>query len=456
MGVVCPRFTLFDEQLGAGFVTRTRAVAAYAERVLGQWCDVAATLVVDSDASADDAATRLAAETLDAIVVAPCMAAPPTFAWAVLSARPDTPVVIWNALTQASLPTHLTQAQATENTTTVGCLMLGNVCARAGRAYAAVTTSDDQPGTLDVLRRTVIAAAAAGRLRGATVLRVGAPLDGYADVTATADDLAALGLRERDVPAGELEEAFLAAGDADGRAVLDACRAAGWHGQDDAPAMRSARLAHALTTLACRHGAVAGTVNCHGPMLRFGACVGIPACLAVARETSQGRPFSCTGNQPVAITMLLARRLAGAALYHECYAPEPATGLMLVVGGPEADPACADGRVDWVDNVHYPGQAGQGAGLSFRLREGPATMMSASPTADGWVLAWATGCIEAARYGELRGPNGMFRFDSADAMDAATRWITSGATHHGALAPGRLDVEIPVVAEALGMRAVRV
>jgi len=35
-------------------------------------------------------------------------------------------------------------------------------------------------------------------------------------------------------------------------------------------------------------------------------------------------------------------------------------------------------------------------------------------------------------------------------------WIASGATHHNALAPGRLDVELEVVARALGIRSVRV
>ena len=56
----------------------------------------------------------------------------------------------------------------------------------------------------------------------------------------------------------------------------------------------------------------------------------------------------------------------------------------------------------------------------------------------------------------MRGPNGMFRFDSGDAVRAADAWIASGATHHNALAPGRLDLELEVVARALGIRSVRV
>ena len=61
-----------------------------------------------------------------------------------------------------------------------------------------------------------------------------------------------------------------------------------------------------------------------------------------------------------------------------------------------------------------------------------------------------------ARYDTMGGPNGMFRFDSGSAFDAGARWIASGATHHNALARGRLDVELPVLAEALGIEEVRV
>ena len=56
----------------------------------------------------------------------------------------------------------------------------------------------------------------------------------------------------------------------------------------------------------------------------------------------------------------------------------------------------------------------------------------------------------------MRGPNGMFRFDSGPAVEAVDGWIASGATHHNALAPGRLDIEIPALAAALGLRSVRI
>jgi len=51
---------------------------------------------------------------------------------------------------------------------------------------------------------------------------------------------------------------------------------------------------------------------------------------------------------------------------------------------------------------------------------------------------------------------GMLRMDSGDATDVASRWISSGATHHNALTPGRLDVELEVLCDVLNILRVRV
>src|SRR4051812_35670888 len=380
----------------SGFVERMRGAAVRHAEVLRRSFDVVETGVIESEADARAAAEQLGRERFDAVVFAPAMAAPPVFGLLALEGC-AAPVVLWNALPQRTIAVDLTQAEATENSTTVGCTMFANALLRAGRPAPTVTASLDDEPRLELLRRTVTAAAAAGSLRGAAFLRVGAPVAGYINVEASAAQLDELGVREVDVTGEELGEAFAAASPADAAAVLDEPRAAGLQGDPGPQAERSARLAHALATLLDRHGAVAGTVNCHGPLLRFSEAVGIVACLAVARETLRGRPLSCTGDQPVAIALHLARRLAGAALYNECYAAEPDTGLLLVAAGGEGDPRWADGPVALEANDHYPGHHGQGTSVAFALRQGPATLLSTSPVDRGWQLAWATGEIVETR-----------------------------------------------------------
>lgn len=367
-------------------------------------------------------------------------------------------MLIWNALDVSLLPESLSQAQATEHTTTVGCVMAANALKRVGRAASVVTTVADDVSSFDRLERTAVALAAAGSLHGRTVLRIGAPIPGYTDVESTEVELAQLGLREHSVSRAALNAAVDACSDAAARAVMEEARASGWTGGANDPNGRDARLAAALQHLTVDNQAICGTVNCHGEMFRFNPEIGIAACFGVARLSAQGRPFACTGDQPTAIALYLMRAVSGAALYCESYAPELATDLTLVLAGGEGDPAwCASGGVVSLrPNTHYPGVHGPGLSLTFPPRLGPATLMSLSPMDGTWVLVWATGELVESRFEHLRGPNLMFRFDTLDVLKATTSWIGSGATHHNALGPGRLDLEMPEIANALGVRCVRV
>lgn len=457
IGLLAVRFTLFDAQMGADFPARMRAHRDRSIALLEPHFEVIAPPIVESDADGDTAAALFSEARPDAIVFAPAMAAPPSHAIRALAGF-EAPLVIWNAPSLLRLPTDLSQAEATVHSTTVGAVMVGNVLVREGRPAAVVTAARDDPAAVERLVRTVRAAAAAGALRGATYLRVGDPIAGYLDVEASPDDLARLGVHEAAIPLDAWERAVEAVPASAARDLLAELHAAGWRGDPGPAAEGSARVAVALGRALDESGAIGGTVNCHGPWFRTSPVVGLTACLGVACQTAAGRPISCTGDQPTAIALGLARRLAGAALYCECYVPEIATGLALLAAGGEGDPAWADppGAVTLEANDHYPGARGEATSVSFGLRPGPATLLSLSPTGQGWVLVWATGELVESRYANMRGPNAMFRFDSGSADRALEAWIGSGATHHNALAPGRLDVEVPVLARALGIRSIQV
>ena len=456
IALVSVRFGLFDAQMPPDFPARMRAHAARSAAVLGAAFDVLAPDLIEDEAGARRVRDELAGERPDAVVFAPAMAAPPSYA-AIALERTTAPLVIWNAPSVGRLPDGLTQAQATEHTTTVGALMYANVRVREGRPPLVVTAGHDDEAAIERLLRTVRAAAAGGSLRGSTLLRVGDAIPGYLDVDATPADLEALGLHEVAVGLDAWEATVETASAAEAAMLRDDVQRR-WAGDPGPMAEQSARVAVALDAALDHVDAIAGTVNCHGPWFRGSERVGITACLAVACQAEQGRSISCTGDQPTAIALHLARLIAGSALYCEGYTPEAETGLLLVAAGGEGDPAWAEppGAVTLEANDHYPGLLGNGTGLAFNLRRGPATLLSLSPTGAGWVLAWATGEVVESRYHAMRGPNGMFQFDSGSALGAVEAWIASGATHHSALAPGRLEVEAPALAASLGMRAVRV
>ncbi|MFV2064956.1 MAG: hypothetical protein ACC726_15810 [Chloroflexota bacterium] len=454
IGLISVRFKLFDAQMAPDFPARMHAHAERSAAILDESFEVLRTPLIEDEDGARAVAKLLAEERLDAIVFAPAMAAPPSYAKAALATN-DAPLVLWNAPSILRIPDDYHQDEATVHSTTVAAVMFGNVLVREGHPAAVVTAGHDDLAGLETLERTVRAVAAAGSLRGATFIRVGTPIPGYIDVEASDAELAQLGVRQQALDLSEWEASVASVNDAEARALL-ADVSARWSGDPGPQSEWSARIAVALQKALDDAGALGGTVNCHGPWFRDSDTVGLPACLGVACATETGRPLSCTGDQPAAVALMLARRIAGAALYCETYAPEIDTGLVLVAAGGEGDPAWAEDGVMLEANDHYPGTRGEGTNVSFALQRGPATLISMSPTNEGWVLAWGPGEIVETRYRDMRGPNGMFRFDSDPSPEALSRWIMSGATHHNALAPGRLDIELPALADALGIRHVRI
>lgn len=130
----------------------TRGVAArtYA-RVLERSFDIVYPGLLASDEDGHRANGELQEAGVDAVVFAPSMAAGPSRVAAVERLR--VPLMVWNAPLVGRLPDDMTQAEATVNTTQVGCVMFANSLVRAGRFFATVTApSDDADGVRVDLR----------------------------------------------------------------------------------------------------------------------------------------------------------------------------------------------------------------------------------------------------------------------------------------------------------------
>jgi L-arabinose isomerase len=455
LALVSAYFTLFDEQMPADF--RARQEKAFGERAdwLARDFDLAVVTGLMTTNAEGATANRLIRESaVDVVVVAPAMAAPPSYVAAALSGV-KAPIVIWNAPLADRLGADLDQASAHEHTTLVGAVMISNVIAREGRSFHAVTAAIGDPNACSRLRRTIVALAAANTLRGRTALRIGDPVEGYLDVEASGADLDLLGVDEVAIAREELEREFETAGREELAAVRDRLDTKGWHGRPDE---RALRLAVALQRLVDRHQPLCGTVNCHSDLLRRNPKIGIPACLGMSLCSAEGVPFSCTGDQTAALCLALARSISSGALYCEFYTDEIATGLLLIANGGEGGAELAKDGVRIGPSSHYPGVNGGGSALDFELRTGPVTVLSLTPLSGTWRLIWAPGEIVEVRYPRLRAPNGMFAFrsDGGEPGDGASRWIESGATHHNVLVPDHLDLEIPLLAEALGIEELEV
>jgi L-fucose isomerase-like protein len=397
-------FSLFDEQMPRDFRSRQERTAALYAGALGPEFDVVYPGIVASDEDGRRVNAIFRSSGVDVVLFAPVMAAPPSYASFALD-QLNVPVVMWNAPLVDRLAADLDQAAAHENTTVLANIMLGNVRARRGAPTRSVTASPHHPDGIELVRKT-LRQALGGSLSGRVVLQIGAPIVGYLDVEASAEELRALGLREETIDAEGLRAALSAVGDTEIASVRAELRRDDWRGEPDD---RSVALAAALWHLVEAHDAVAGSVNCHGPLLRFGDDVGICACLGVSLATSRGVPFSCTGDVPTAIALAVGRGIAGAALYSEFFTPELASNLVLVANGGEGDRQWAGGDVTIVPTQHYPGVNGRGSSVAFPLKTGPCTILSVSPSLAQWRGVWAHADLVETRYPGLEAPNGMLR-----------------------------------------------
>ena len=432
VAVISAYFSLFDDQMPPDFRKRQQWFADQLRAAIETECEIAYSgPLIASEADGCNARVEISQARVDVLVFASIMAAPPSYVAAAIE-DVSVPVVLWNPPPTARLGVDLDQARAHEQTTMLGALMLANLLVRTGRPFRAVTASTDDEQAMQTLFRTIRGFAAGSSLRGTTVLAVGDPPPGYLNIMADDSAFAELGVRPEPIDSIRLTSAFESVSESEIDQMRQHVAELGWTGS---PHRSALQLASALGSLVDEHDVPCGTVNCHGPCLRQNPAIGIPACLAVSVSTSRGIPFSCTGDIPAAVALAVLRRLAGAVLYCEFYAPERATGTVLLANGGEGDTGLTDGLVRVVPSSHYPGLNGSGAALAFELPRGPVTIASLARVKTGWRLVWSLGELVESRYPGMAAPNAMFAFDAPNVLD---RWLESGATHHQAVALGHL------------------
>ena len=201
------------------------------------------------------------------------------------------------------------------------------------------------------------------------------------------------------------------------------------------------------------HGLDAGAFNCHGANCLQDERIGITACYAVSRQTSEGRPFSCTGDIPTAIAMWMLTQLAGTVIYGELDMVDPENNFVLLANGGEGHFGAAqtEGSVTLTGNENFEGLRGRGAALEFEPFEGAATILSFTPLGNGsYRLIAADGELSGVRLPALRVFHAAFRFQGIRASEGFEAWCEAGAVHHLAIAPGHWSSLLREVAATRG------
>ncbi|MGH8226344.1 MAG: hypothetical protein ACREU3_00345 [Steroidobacteraceae bacterium] len=410
---------------------------------------------------------QLTDATAEAILVIQSMAAPPALTARILDLRAELPVVVWAIHERDALPDDFGHSEITSEGATVGTPQLLNLLQRQRRRSAVVLGRARDPACGERVGRALRAAAAARRLHGARMGRVGVPLAGYGCVDAEDRELErALGLAVVPVQAEALRQRYARITDAQINAVTmeirgDFCIAAELEGS--LGLSRSVRFAAALEELDTELGLDMGAMNCHVPELRFAADPGIAPCFALGRETSRGIPWSCTGDVLAPIAMLVGKLLSGCAIYHEIEALDYASNEALLANSGEHD-------LGWLPSAERPRLHRNpwfrtdevcGACATYTPSAGPATLLAFTPHADepsGFRFVAAEGELTHRTFRQTGTFNAAFRFAAhGDPVDRAwARWAEAGVNHHAALARGHLAWEVGLIAQLSSVGFVQV
>jgi L-arabinose isomerase len=170
--------------------------------------------------------------------------------------------------------------------------------------------------------------------------------------------------------------------------------------------------------------------------------------------TGAGFPMCGESDLKTCVAMLILDRLDIGGSFAEFHPIDFQEGFVLVGHDGPHHINIADGRPVLRSLLKYHGKPGCGAGVEFKIKEGPITMLSIGVTAQGkfkFVIAEGEsvrGPIPPTGNTNTRG------FFQPDVRTFLTRWVAEGPTHHFALGVGRHARTVKRLADVLGIESV--
>lgn len=170
--------------------------------------------------------------------------------------------------------------------------------------------------------------------------------------------------------------------------------------------------------------------------------------------TAAGFPMCGESDLKTCVAMLIMDRLGIGGSFAEFHPIDFAEGFVLVGHDGPHHINIAAAKPVLRSLVKYHGKPGKGAGVEFKIKEGPITMLSIGVTAQGkfkFIIAEGEsvhGPIPATGNTNTRG------FFKPDIRTFLKRWVVEGPTHHFALGIGHRAQSLRRIGEALGLETV--
>ncbi len=170
--------------------------------------------------------------------------------------------------------------------------------------------------------------------------------------------------------------------------------------------------------------------------------------------SSKGFPMCGESDLKTLVALLIMDRLGIGGSFAEFHPVDFNEGFVLVGHDGPHNIAIAEGKPVLRSLKKYHGKPGHGAGVEFKIKEGPITMLSINSTYDGkfkFVIAEGesvAGPIPPTGNTNTRG------FFKPDIKTFLARWMKEGPTHHFSLGIGHHAATIEKVAKYLDIEAV--
>ena len=459
VGVVMPYWTFWEAAAGPGLRDDRLAIGrAVVARLSERGLACSDPLLLASEGEGAATAEAVGTSGIGALLVVQTMAAPAAHTLALLDRQPDVPVVVWAVY--RDIGEEADASRITLEGATVGTPMLTAVLARRGRPYELVVGPLDDAEPADAVGEALRAALAATRMRTSRVALVGDPIPGYESVMVDPEELrAAIGITIVHSEPGAVA-AHGARASTNEIAELSKEVATDYDIDAALPAQdldRTLRLALGLERLSEELEADAGAINCHVDTLRRAQDPGITPCFALGRETSAGRPWTCTGDLLTSVAMLSATSLGQPALYHEVEYLDERNGEAILANSGEHDLGWlpAGQRPRLLPNAWFRTDPRCGGCAWFPMASGPASLVGFTMAADepsGFRFVVAEGAITERRLDASPSVGGAFRFAGRDGLRASwRRWARSGVGHHSAATRGHQARAVSLLASYLGV-----
>ena len=170
--------------------------------------------------------------------------------------------------------------------------------------------------------------------------------------------------------------------------------------------------------------------------------------------TGAGFPMCGESDLKTCFAMLIMERLGIGGSFAEFHPVDFVEDFVLVGHDGPHNVAIAEGRPVLRSLKKYHGKPGFGAGVEFKIKEGPITMLSINSTYDGkfkFIIAEGesiAGPIPPTGNTNTRG------FFKPDVRTFLKRWMMEGPTHHFALGVGHHAATIQKIARYLNLESV--